>query len=76
MTLHSQPLMSELKTFIAARGSFAAVIGQSDDLVMSLILAVRMIGVIQTFDSKISEKFTDHSEVVVPMPFIASVSFF
>jgi hypothetical protein len=76
MTLYSQPLISELKTFIAAKGSFAAVIGQPDDLVMALLLAIRMIGVIQTFDSKISEKFTDHHEVVVPMPFIASVSFF
>jgi hypothetical protein len=75
MTIYSQPLISELKTFIAARGSYAAVLGQTDDLVMSLMLAVRMIGVIQTFDSKISEKFTDHSERIAPMPFIMSMSF-
>jgi hypothetical protein len=69
------PLISELKTFVASRGSYAAVTGQTDDLVSALLLAVRMIGVIQTFDTKISEKFTDHSEIVVPLPFIMSMSF-
>jgi hypothetical protein len=75
MTIYSEPLIAELKTFIAARGSYAAVLGQTDDLVSALLIATRIIGVLQTFDSKISESFTDHNEVVIPMPFIASVSF-
>ena len=74
-TIHSQPLISELKTYIASGGSFEAVIGQTDDLVASLLVAIRMIGVVQTFDSKISKIFTDHSEVVVPMPFVMVMSF-
>lgn len=74
-TIHSQPLISELKTYIASGGSFEAVIGQTDDLVASLLVAIRMIGVVQTFDSKISKQYTDHSEVVVPMPFVMVMSF-
>ena len=75
LTICSMPLISELKTFVASRGSYAAVTGQTDDLVSALLLSVRMIGVIQTFDSKISEVYTDHTEIVVPMPFIMSMSF-
>jgi hypothetical protein len=74
LTINSQPLISELKTYIAARSSFAATIGQTDDLVSAMLIAVRMIGVIQSFDTKISESYTDHSEVIVPMPFIMSMS--
>jgi hypothetical protein len=75
MTIYSQPLISELKTYIASGPSFEAVIGQTDDLVSGMLIAVRMIGVIQTFDTKISKQFTDHSDRVAPMPFIMSVSF-
>jgi len=75
LTIYSQPLVSELKTFIAARGSYAAVLGQTDDLVSALLLAVRMIGVIQTFDSKISKIFTDHNEIKMPMPFVLSMGY-
>jgi hypothetical protein len=75
MTIYSQPLISELKTYVASGPSFEAVIGQTDDLVSGMLISVRMIGVIQTFDTKISKQFTDHSERVAPMPFIMSVSF-
>jgi hypothetical protein len=75
MTIYSQPLISELKTYVASGPSFEAVVGQTDDLVSGMLIAVRMIGVIQTFDTKISKQFTDHSERVAPMPFIMSVSF-
>ena len=75
LILCSAPLISELKTFVAHRSSYAATSGQTDDLVSALLLAIRMIGVIQTFDTKISEKFTDHTEIVVPMPFIMSMTF-
>lgn len=75
MTVHSQPLVSELKTYVASGGSYEAVLGQTDDLVASMLIAIRMIGVIQTFDSKISKIFTDHSEVKAPMPFVMAMGF-
>ncbi len=68
--LASKPLISELKTFVASGNSFAAKIGETDDLVMSMLLAVRMAGVIRDFDPNIDEKLKDDSELVVPMPFI------
>jgi hypothetical protein len=75
MTIYSQPLISELKTYVAHGGSYAAVSGQTDDLVASMLIAVRMIGVIQTFDSKISKQYVDHNEIKVPMPFIMSMGY-
>jgi hypothetical protein len=75
MTIYSIPLISELKTYIASRGSYAAVLGQTDDLVSAMLIATRMIGAIQMFDSKISESYTDHTDIEVPMPFIMSMSF-
>jgi hypothetical protein len=75
MTIYSQPLISELKTYVAHGGSYAAVSGQTDDLVASMLIAVRMIGVIQTFDSKISKNYVDHNEIKVPMPFVMSMGY-
>jgi hypothetical protein len=75
MTLYSAALITELKTFVAHRGSYAAVTGQTDDLVSAMLIVVRMLSVIQTFDAKISDSYTDHADMVVPMPFIMSVTF-
>jgi len=75
LNICSQPLISELKTYVAHGGSYAAVSGQTDDLVASMLIAVRMIGVIQTFDSKISKQYVDHNEIKVPMPFIMSIGY-
>jgi hypothetical protein len=75
MTINSHSLVTELKTFVAHRGSYAAVVGQTDDLVSAMLIIVRMLSVIQSFDAKISDTFTDHSDMVVPMPFIMSMTF-
>ena len=66
----SKALVSELKVFVASGSSFAAKLGETDDLVMSMLLAVRMAGVIRDFDPNVDEKLKDDSELVVPMPFI------
>ena len=42
MKLNSRPLISELKTFIAAGTTFKAKLGQHDDLVSALLLIIRM----------------------------------
>lgn len=68
--LASKPLISELKTFVASGNSFAAKLGETDDLVMSMLLAVRMAGIIRDFDPNLDEKLKDDSELVIPMPFI------
>ena len=66
----SKALVSELKVFVASGSGFAAKLGETDDLVMSMLLAVRMAGVIRDFDPNVDEKLKDDSELVIPMPFI------
>jgi len=70
MTVVSRPLISELKTFVAHGASYAAKPGETDDLVMSLILIVRMAQMLQSFDSQLDLKMKDSLEdIVEPMPF-------
>jgi len=72
MTISSKNLVSELKNFVAsANNSFAAKIGETDDLVTSLLLAVRMMQVLQSFDPEIDNQMRDtFEEFITPMPFI------
>jgi hypothetical protein len=70
MTIVSKPLISELKTFVSSGPGFAAKPGETDDLVMSLILIVRMAMLLQSFDSQIDYTMKNSLEdVVEPMPF-------
>jgi hypothetical protein len=67
----SKALLSELKTFVASGQSYAAKIGEHDDLVMSLILAVRMVQMLQEFDSDMDNELRDNVDIFIePMPFI------
>lgn len=67
----SKGLVSELKTFIAKGNGFAAKEGETDDLVMSMILAVRMATFLREYDPNLDEKLKDSSEeIILPMPFI------
>ena len=72
MKIRSNSLVSELKTFVARGVGYAAKIGETDDLVMSTVLAVRMLQLLQTYDNTINNQLRDHGdEVKPPMPFIA-----
>jgi hypothetical protein len=72
MKVRSSALVSELKTFVAHGVSYAAKPGETDDLVMASLLAVRMLQVLQTFDLGIDNQLRDHGEVInPPMPFVA-----
>jgi hypothetical protein len=73
LKLSSSLLVSELKTFVASRGSYAAKIGETDDLVMSTILTVRMFQHLQTYHVDINKHIRDHAETVEPMPFFAMI---
>ena len=71
MTVCSKNLITELKTFVATGPSFAAKPGETDDLVMSLILIVRMAQLLQSFDSQLDNAMRDTmDDVIEPMPFI------
>lgn len=53
MKIHSKALIKELKTFVAKGSSFAAQPGENDDLVMSMVLAIRMVNYIATFEDEV-----------------------
>jgi hypothetical protein len=72
MKIRSTSLISELKTFVASGMGYAAKPGETDDLVMSTILAVRMLQQLQSYDTEINNQLRDHGDVIIPpMPFIA-----
>jgi hypothetical protein len=72
MKLYSKPLISELKTFVAHGTSYKAKPGETDDLVMASLLAVRMLLLLQTYHSDLDSHLKDHGDMIVePMPFIS-----
>lgn len=50
LKINSKGLLSELKVFVSRGNTYEARIGQTDDLIMSLILAIRMTDYISTWD--------------------------
>ena len=72
MKLYSRPLISELKTFVAHGGSYAAKPGETDDLVMAGLLATRMLMLLQTYHADLNSYLKDHTDnIIEPFPFIA-----
>lgn len=71
MKIRSKNLVSELKTFVANGASYAAKPGETDDLVMALVLIVRMLQIIKSYDAELDEQLSDDlDEFVEPLPFI------
>lgn len=73
LKIYSKPLLSELKNFIASGTSYEAKLGEHDDLVMAMLLVVRMVLLVQTFDSDLDSELKDTiDDFIEPLPFIAS----
>ena len=74
MVINSKGLLSELKVFVSRGNTFEARIGQTDDLIMAMILAVRMTDYISTWDDKSSAAINanvssdEESSYEAPMP--------
>jgi hypothetical protein len=78
MLIHSKPLISELKTFVAAGSSFQAKLGATDDLISALLLATRMMDVLKDWDPRIYNTFNQadsHGDYVEPMPIFISTNY-
>jgi hypothetical protein len=72
MKIRSSSLISELKTFVAHGVGYAAKPGETDDLVMSALLAVRMMVLLQSFHLEMDTQMRDHGDITAPpMPFIS-----
>ena len=74
LTINSRSLISELKAFVAHGGSYAAKIGDTDDLVMASLLNVRMIQELGSYHFELDTYVRDHEEFVAPLPFFAVLS--
>lgn len=74
LKLYSKTLISELKTFVASGGSYAAKIGETDDLVMSSLLAVRMFQHLQSYNVDLDNHIRDHDEIIEPLPFVMTLT--
>ena len=76
MKINSQGLLSELKVFVSRGNTYEARIGQTDDLVMAMILAVRMLEYISSWDetsqAAISSDISSDDDInySAPMPSI------
>ena len=75
--MHSKPLIVELKAFIAHGVSFKAKVGEYDDLVSALLLAVRMSQVLADWDPRVFESLSsrsdfDQEDYEPPMPIFVS----
>lgn len=71
MVVASKPLISELKTFVAAGSSFAAKQGEKDDLVSACLLIINMAQIMRNYDPTVADSLRDDpSEIIEPMPFI------
>jgi hypothetical protein len=73
MKIYSKPLISELKTFVAHGTSYAAKPGETDDLVMGTVLAIRMMMLLQNYHTEMDSQMRDFGDTMVePMPFFAT----
>jgi len=66
--IKSKSLISQLKSFVASGSSFEAKNGDHDDLVMSMLLCVRMLGVLSDWDPSVYDILRNTEETIMPMP--------
>jgi hypothetical protein len=76
LKIHSKPLISELKAFVASGSSFKAKTGETDDLISATLLIMRIVSVLKDWDPKIYTSFNqadeDSADRVMPMPIFVS----
>lgn len=70
MKLNSKSLIGELKTYVAKGISFSGKGDMNDDLVSSILLALRMVVILQDWDPAVYDKLReeDEDEWVMPLP--------
>ena len=64
-------LISELKSFIASGNSYKAKVGDTDDLVMSTMLVMRMAQTLKNYNPELQNHIRDGDDYdQEPMPFV------
>ena len=82
LKINSKPFITELKAFTAQGITFKAKVGETDDLVSAMLLAVRMSAVLADWDPRVFDIMTntgvndeDLEDFEPPMPIFISSSF-
>jgi len=78
LKLNSKPMISELKSFVSRGASFSAKPGDTDDLVMSMLFALRLVKIIATYEEDVHDAFNSslgpagsiEDEWAAPMPIL------
>lgn len=84
LTVHSPALVSELKCYIRKAGSYAAKVGATDDLISGMLIALRLLEEISSFDQDAYNalythsygesggdgEYTVYSDTDTPLPFL------
>ena len=71
LKIYSKAFISELKTYIAKGISFEAKVNETDDLVSSMLLAIRMVSMLGDWDPSVYEKMVEDrglDDIELPMP--------
>ena len=71
MTVNSRSLITEMKAFVAHGGSYAAKIGDTDDLIMASLLVTRMLQQLSDYHYDLENQIRDHDDIIMPLPFYA-----
>lgn len=61
LRINSKALLAEMKNFVRSKGSYAAKIGATDDLIMATLIAVRLLEEISTYDQDAYDKLYSHA---------------
>lgn len=73
MKIRSKPLISELKNYVASGVGYKAKTGETDDLVSSTLLILRMAEILADWDPRVYEKMTEKmTDDKMPMPIFVS----
>ena len=77
LVINSQPFISQLKTYIATGVSFAGKNEEPDDLVASMLVAIRMIMQLQDWDPAVYDTMHDYvnDDFELPLPIYVSNNF-
>jgi hypothetical protein len=62
ITIHSPVLLQELKTYIRTKGAYAAQLGSTDDAVSSILVIIRMLEEIATYEQEAHNILHDYED--------------
>lgn len=63
LAVKSEELLKEMKSFVAHKGAYAAQTGATDDIICSLLVVIRILGEMVTYEQRAFDLVHDYDEV-------------